>query len=564
MQHVQTSYTYRDLVERLFNLEVLAVPPVAGERSGSFSSFDRSSVYNEATSRYENWGANDDGGGYIREEDSGIVACELDGPGVIWRVWSALPGEGHIRIYLDNSMEPVIDKPFRDYFEKFSDEGCPANFPNIAPTLSRGRNSYIPIPFQKHCKVVLDKDWGSYYHFTYTQFPNEVQLPDFTGKFDKDSSIALAEADRLLQNRGRHRPHQHQPHNDRTVSLSIPAGGKSVALDHAGAGAISMIRIRTELAHQTEDQQRIALRQLVISMKWDHEDKPSVWAPLGDFFGSAPGIKPYRALPLGMDGNEFYCNWYMPFSEGAIIEIANDGPELQTLVIDIRTVSMMKEQADKLLRFHAKWHRDAFLDLEKERYVEGGDRWPDWPLLLAEGPGRFCGVHLHVYNAWKKPDQDADTWWYGREDRKTIDWWWGEGDEKFFIDGETFPSTFGTGSEDYIGYAWAAEPPFPIFDSAFACQPYVEIDGNGHTSVNRFHICDNIPFIQSFEGFIEKYKANDWEDGNRCLYASTVYWYQARGTIDRYVPIELQKRIGYDTLNDEEPTYKNAKLEDSL
>lgn len=40
------------------------------------------------------------------------------------------------------------------------------------------------------------------------------------------------------------------------------------------------------------------------------------------------------------------------------------------------------------------------------------------------------------------------------QDNKTIDWWWGEGDEKFFVDGEKFPSSFGTGSEDYIGYAW--------------------------------------------------------------------------------------------------------------
>ena len=46
--------------------------------------------------------------------------------------------------------------------------------------------------------------------------------------------------------------------------------------------------------------------------------------------------------------------------------------------------------------------------------------------------------------------------------------WWGEGDEKFFIDGEKYPSTVGTGSEDYIGYAWAANPPFVTFDSALA------------------------------------------------------------------------------------------------
>ena len=62
------------------------------------------------------------------------------------------------------------------------------------------------------------------------------------------------------------------------------------------------------------------------------------------------------------------------------------------------------------------------------------DRWPDWIMLRTEGRGRFCGVSLHVWNPRGG--------------------WWGEGDEKFFVDGEKFPSTFGTGSEDYFGYAW--------------------------------------------------------------------------------------------------------------
>lgn len=64
--------------------------------------------------------------------------------------------------------------------------------------------------------------------------------------------------------------------------------------------------------------------------------------------------------------------------------------------------------------------------------------------------GRFCGLHVHIWNTWQEPAQAAEEWWYGRWNRKTIEWWWGEGDEKFFVDGEKFPSTFGTGSEDYI------------------------------------------------------------------------------------------------------------------
>ena len=115
------------------------------------------------------------------------------------------------------------------------------------------------------------------------------------------------------------------------------------------------------------------------------------------------------------------------------------------------------------------------------------------------------------------------------------------------MDGEKFPSTFGTGSEDYIGYAWAAEPPFPIFDSPFACQPFTPIDGNGHTSVNRFHVADDIPFQRSFEGCIEKYKGNCWgERGqNHCLYDAVAYFYLAAGQTDPYEPVSLADRMGH-------------------
>ena len=84
--------------------------------------------------------------------------------------------------------------------------------------------------------------------------------------------------------------------------------------------------------------------------------------------------------------------------------------------------------------------------------------------------------------------------------------WWGEGDEKFFVDGERFPSTIGTGSEDYFGYAWC-DP--GLFEYAYHCQSMTE--GNrGHQSVLRWHITDNIPFQTSFEACIEKYYGTTW------------------------------------------------------
>ena len=130
-----------------------------------------------------------------------------------------------------------------------------------------------------------------------------------------------------------------------------------------------MIRLRTDIGPKSEEQRRIMARQLAISMKWDNEETPSVWAPLGDFWG-APGIKPYRSLPLGMNEHEMYSYWYLPFSEGARIEIENDGTEACEISAEIWYTPISKSHAENLLRFHSKWHRDDYLDLDTERFKE--------------------------------------------------------------------------------------------------------------------------------------------------------------------------------------------------
>ena len=116
--------------------------------------------------------------------------------------------------------------------------------------------------------------------------------------------------------------------------------------------------------------------------------------------------------------------------------------------------------------------------------------------------------------------------------------WWGEGDEKFFVDGEKFPSTFGTGSEDYFGYAWCNPTPF---ENAYHDQTRNDGNNRGHVSVNRWHITDNVPFQKSFEGCIEKYYPNE----RPTIYASMAYWYLAPGGRDPYTPRPLTERIGY-------------------
>ena len=81
--------SYQALVDRLTDLEFPARLPDPGERAAQFSSFDRASRYNAETGKYERWDANGDGGGFIRLENGEQVLAEMEGPGCIWRIWSA-------------------------------------------------------------------------------------------------------------------------------------------------------------------------------------------------------------------------------------------------------------------------------------------------------------------------------------------------------------------------------------------------------------------------------------------------------------------------------------------
>jgi len=68
------------------------------------------------------------------------------------------------------------------------------------------------------------------------------------------------------------------------------------------------------------------------------------------------------------------------------------------------------------------------------------------------------------------------------------------------------------------------------------------VKSNGHISLARFQIADNVPFQRSFEAVLEKYYPNQW-NGSYTLYDTVVYWYQAAGTDDPYVPVPIEKRM---------------------
>jgi hypothetical protein len=496
--------SYPDLVKRITDLEYLATLPLKGEKCLQWSSYDRKSRLENG--KYLDWDANGDNNGHIRMEGDQMVMGEMEGPGCIWRIWSATPESGHVKIYLDGNPIPAVDLPFVEYFNRTQ---VPFNYTELNHTVAMGWNCYIPIPFQKSCKIVADPGWGHYYHFTYSEFAKDTVVPTFTRKLDADSFLALMQANEALQNSGARPSEQQDVKRDGKIDLRLEAGKTLEVANIKGPRAITAIRAQLDLP-EDEELCREILRQLAIRITWDDETEPAVFAPFGDFFGTAAGANEYRSLPCGLIDGQWYSYWYMPFEKMAKVEVLNESDSPQTLFMSVEH-ARLKEPIEKLARFHAKWHRDTFPPPESERAAI------DWSVLNTEGTGRFCGMMLHVWNPRGG--------------------WWGEGDEKFHIDGEEFPSTFGTGSEDYFGYAWCS----PILFQNGLHNQTISMGNKGHISVNRWHTSDNLPFQTSFEGYIEKYFSNT----RPTLYAATVYWYLVPGGLDPYGEALVTERVGY-------------------
>jgi len=513
-------YSYEEVVSLLTDVKSLAILPEVGESTAAATSYDRDSKYDEATDKYIEWGNefidgetrsfsnNDDANGCIETySDGSILAADIKGAGTLVRTFSATPSSGNIKIYIDGATTPTIDMPFKDYV---SAKGMFAGLDNMVyETDARGFNNYVPVTFNDSCKIIFEEGWGKYYSFQFRLFENGATVEPITEDYTTKNKTALEKANDVMGGALNATYDNEVTALDETITLTKNA--TTTIFEESKQNAITSFKIKFNDDIATDPLKEVyfyeVLQKLEISMFWDGETKESVWAPLGDFFAN-PGGQEYTTVPMGKTADGwFWSAFYMPYRTGAKIVIKNLMDTDYSVDVEIKTAPIT-DNIDDLGRFHAKWTMQDRLQSEiPERFI-------DYVALQTEGRGRFVGFNLNVF---KKGDTFR---------------WWGEGDEKFFVDGEKFPSTYGTGSEDYFGYAWC-EP--TLFDNAFHAQNWNGGDflgARGNYNNVRFHILDNVPFQTSFEAAIEK----TWTQDSVSRYGSTVFWYLDEKGVDPYTP----------------------------
>jgi hypothetical protein len=450
---------------------------------------------------------------FIRtEENQGRkerVMLDAAGPGCIVRFWLTTDTnkKGTLRVYLDGGTEPGLAFPGYDLLSGDLKIGPPLvqPHPGYRPDGGGGNTLYLPIPYAKHCKITCEEagQGSRYYQINYRTYAPGTAVQTFTR-----AALEAARPAVELVNKALLTPPDETPGQAIVVEKQIAAGGEHSLDLPPGPAAVRRLELRVPV-DQAASAGRI-LRSLVLQINCDGES--TVWCPVSDFFGSGVGLNPvhswYRTV---LANGTMVCRWVMPYQKGARLTLANLAE--QPVNVSLRATVGPWSWDERSMHFHGAWRYEAGLKTPPYR---------DWNFVRVAGRGVYVGDTLALFNP--------------------IATWYGEGDEKIWVDGESFPSHMGTGTEDYYGFSYA---PMPVHQTPFCGEPRLDQPmTQGHNTLTRTRNLDGIPFRRSLQFDMELIS---WKP-TTLTYAATTYWYALPGSSSDVQPQPREAALPVPTL----------------
>ena len=229
---------------------------------------------------------------------------------------------------------------------------------------------------------------------------------------------------------------------------------------------------------------------------------------------SGIGLNPFQGWYRTVDTDgTMTSRWVMPYRNNAKVSIVNLGDEPVEVELSA-TVGDWKWDSSSMY-FHAGW---------RGQYPVPTRPYSDWNYVTLKGRGVYVGDTLTIMNP--------------------VERWWGEGDEKIFVDGETFPSIFGTGTEDYYAYSWGGRST-DFYEHPFHAQTFShkynklnrkpkidEKNTQGFSTETRTRALDTMPFATSLQLDMEVWSWTDCDMG----YGVGMYWYGDADTTSNRKP----------------------------
>ncbi|MDR1224105.1 MAG: DUF2961 domain-containing protein [Tannerella sp.] len=489
--------TFESLLNEMTDRTAIAKKPAYPYKSLQASSYNRASVTPDDP---DNWFVNSDNNFDLRKETnrgrSESVLMECEGPGVVTRIWTPFfyfdfnDRKGpDILFYLDGDTCPAIRTNFIALVTGESFISKP-----FAGYTCRAGDLYLPVSFGKSCKITVEGN-SFYYIINYRAYDKRVKAETFQPEFVTQYKTLLEKTGSELMNP---RPFE----GGRKIAFSEwiqPDTGTGVPLPK-GSSAIYTVEFKLKA-----DDLPQALRSTAVEMLFDGQT--TVWCPIGDFFGNVNAVECYTTWEREVRADStMICRWVMPYRKKGEIRIHNhcDFPVHLTMNV---TVGAWKWTKDSYY-FHANWWTDKPYSAQPQ----------DMTFVEVRGEGTYAGDNICVLNP--------------------LPWWWGEGDEKVYVDDDfdrNFPSHFGTGTEDYYGWAGGLHPTrADEFSTPFLANIRVGGERRGFTGdephTRGYNICtrsrslDAIPFTKHFRMDMEAFNGSSGPDAF-LQYALTSFWY---------------------------------------
>ena len=385
----------------------------------------RSSIYVGTVSSYDRSGGNDDGFSgkysYVAKEDDGLVIADLEGPGIIYRIWTPTPSDDTMEFYFDGEDRPRIRVKFRELFT-----GSQAPF--VSPLVGYGAGgfySYVPLAYRKSCKVKVLGERVQFYQINHARYPEDAPVQTWVSSPSAEYRRHKQRAAKLFSSAGSDISRQVVAEGSACTThearVSLPAGGTATLFESNEGSRIAGLRITPASAFVGKT------RDLLLWIRWDGEEQPAVLCPAGDFFGYGWGRPAMTSLLVGTNADVSYCYFPMPYDRSAKIELVSqraDGPavELQAEVVYAPVPRTSGEG-----KFYAVWRRENPTTKGKP-----------FTFLEAEGRGHIVGCILQSQGM-----ASGSTRFF-------------EGDDQTTIDGRL--TIHGTGSEDFFNGGWYDVP----------------------------------------------------------------------------------------------------------
>lgn len=496
----QKAVTMGSLLKEMTDFDAVTRFPVPAYTLKQASSYDRRSVSPDQPG----WFANADANQFIREEKKGdhseFVMMDAEGPGVIVRFWlTTLAKEGTMRFYFDNEQEASLVVPGFDLMRAGLGAGTALLNPHSSyePRGKGGNTLYLPLPYQKHCKVTwqftdsANRKTPHYYQINYRTYAPDTRVTTFEKSQLGLYRALIGKTDSLLWNP--------PPAQGKAIAkdLRLSPGSEGAIALPAGAAAIRLLSLGGIGAEEK------LWRSVMIRIEFD--GRTTVQCPLGDFIGSGAGGRKIRSWYRELsDSGTLTSRWVMPYRKSATIYIQNRSD----IAVELHAKAVVSPFVwnDRTMYFHARYKfekeiKDVKWDYDPGKVAKNDPDGPiDWNFITIQGKGVYLGNTLCVDNHMNS--------------------WYGEGDAKAYVDNEKFPSEFGTGLEDYYNTSWA---PVVLYQTPFANAPRADQPSStGYNTFTRTRILDRIPFVKAFSFDMEMLS---W-DGGTIDAGATTYWYE--------------------------------------